>query len=149
MKRLRLLVLAVAVAAALPLGLTTAKATGGSGTPANYVDIHYDVQYDFNGTIAHLDLSVRCKDVGLGVPLGNGHLTGSISQKPPQTPYPVTYTFGVAEAVCDNRTHAAGMSVVGEGLDTGLAKATVTLTPPPGGGSAVTRTETVNIVAMD
>ena len=147
MKRIRLLVLIGAVAVALPLGLTTAKATGGS--PANSVDIHYDVQYDFNGTIAHLDLSVRCKDVGLGVPLGNGHLTGSISQQPPQTPYPVTYTFGIAEAVCDNRTHAVGLTVQGEGLDTGLAKATVTLTPPAGGGSAVTRTETVNIVAMD
>jgi hypothetical protein len=149
MKRLRLLVLLGAVAVALPLGLTTAKATGGGSYPANWVDIHYDVQYDFNGTIAHADLSVRCKDVGLGVPLGNGHLTGSISQSPPQTPYPVTFTFGVAEAVCDNRTHVVGFSVQGEGLDTGLAKMTVTLTPPPGGGSAVTRTETVNIVAMD
>jgi hypothetical protein len=150
MKRLRLLVVLGVVAAALPLGLSVAHATGGGGSyPTNSVSINYYAQYDLNGDIVHLGLNVRCKDVGLGVPLGNGEVSGSISQSPPQTPYPMVVNIGANAVVCDGNTHAVGLSVQGVGLDAGLAKATVTLTPPLGGGSSVTKTSNINIVVMN
>ena len=150
MKRLRLLVVLGVIAVALPLGLTTAHATGGGGSyPANWVGINYYAQYDLNGNIVHLGLNVRCKDVGLGVPLGNGEVSGSISQEPPQTPYPTVVNIGANSVVCDGKTHAVGLSVQGVGLDAGLAKATVTLVPPVGGGSPVTTTARINIVVMN
>ena len=46
MKRIRLLVLAGVIAAALPIGMTTAGATGGS-SPPNYVTIKPTAQFSF------------------------------------------------------------------------------------------------------
>ena len=150
MKRLRLLVVLGVAALALPLGLTAAHATGGGGSyPANSVSVNYYAQYDLNGNIVHLGLNVRCKNVGLGVPLGNGEVSGTIAQSPPQTPYPTVVNIGANSVVCDGKTHAVGLSVQGVGLDAGLAKATVTLVPPVGGGSAVTTTAPINIVVMN
>ena len=63
MKRIRLLVLAGVIAAALPIGMTTAGATGGS-TPANYVEIKDRAQYRACGTNIEVGLTVKCKNNG-------------------------------------------------------------------------------------
>ena len=61
MKRIRLLVLAGAIAAALPIGMTTAGATGGS-TPANYVEIKDRAQYHTLGTYIEVGLTVKLQE---------------------------------------------------------------------------------------
>jgi hypothetical protein len=144
MKR-RLLVLLGAVAVALPLGLTTAKATGGT-TTTNSVSINYDAQYDTLGNTIHVGLQVRCKSAGLGVP---GQVEVNVSQAPPETAYPVAMGSGLNNVVCDGRTHSVGVTIIGEGFDAGKAKATATLFPAVDPLHPVKTSRTINIVVMN
>lgn len=145
MKRLRLLVVLGAIAVALPLGLTTAKATGSTGGSYNSVSIQQYADYDAAGFVLDVGLYVTCK--GNGTPAHNGLVTVQVNQYPPQTPYPVGFGSGPQSVVCDNRSHAVTVTLGGEGFDGGLAKATATLNPGLGGGSSVTTTRWITIVA--
>jgi hypothetical protein len=139
MKRIRLLVLAGAIAAAIPFGITAAGATGGTGS-TNSVTIQQYADYDAAGFVLDVGLYVRCSG---GV---NGLVTVNVSQSPPQTPYPVGFGSGPQPVVCDNNTHAVGVTVGGEGFDAGIAKATATLTVPMKPGATATKYITIVVV---
>jgi hypothetical protein len=138
MKRLRLLVVLGAVAVALPLGLSVAHATGGS-TPANQVTIQQYVDYDFAGAALDVGLNVRCTG-------GSGSVIVNVSQSPPQTPYPVGTGSGPQIVVCDNNTHAVGVTITGFGFDAGRAKVTADLTTTSGGSAHSERWATIVVV---
>ena len=57
-------------------------------------------------------------------------MNGSVTQEPPATPSPVTFSTGNSLVVCDGTTHIVGLTVDGAGYDDGPAKATVTLVNP-------------------
>jgi hypothetical protein len=119
MKRLRLLVVLGAVAVALPLGLTTARATGTTGS-TNAVSINYYADYDVDGTNIDVGLNVRCK--------GASTVEVVIKQWPPETASPVVLSSGMQPLlVCNGQTHATGVTVICAGCDVGNAKATATL----------------------
>jgi hypothetical protein len=143
MKRIRLLVLIGAVAVALPLGLTTAKATG---TTTNSVYIQQYADYDAAGLVLDVGLYVTCK--GNGTVAHNGLVTVQVEQYPPQTPFPIGFGSGPQPVVCDGRAHAVGVTIVGEGFDAGAAKAKATLTPGLGGGGSVTTARWITIVVV-
>jgi hypothetical protein len=132
MKRLRLLVLLGAIAVALPVGLATAKATGGTATkPSVYIDQYAD--FDFAGTNIDVKLLVRCT----GTTVANV----TLQQSPPETGSPVAVGSGPQPLVaCDGQYHSVGITVVGFGFDVGWAKATATVTSTPGGTTTVSRT---------
>ena len=138
MKRIRLLILLGVVAAALVVP-TVAKATGGGGTPANQVTIQQYVDYDFAGTQLDVGLYVRCTG-------GSGSVIVNVSQSPPQTPYPVGAGSGPQIVVCDNQTHAVGVTITGFGFDAGTAKATADLTTVSGGSAHAQRWVTIVVV---
>jgi hypothetical protein len=146
MKRIRLLVLLGAVAVALPLGLTTAKATGGGYPPPNAVSINYDAQYDTVGATIHVGLQVRCKSAPLGAP---GQVSVDVSQAPPETPYPMAAGSGLNNVVCDGNTHSVGVTIIGEGFDAGKAKAKATLFPALDPTHPVYTSRTINIRVMN
>ena len=135
MKRIRLLVLAGVLAAALPIGLTTAGATGGS-PPPNSVTIQQYADYDAAGLVLDVGLYVRCK--------GNGTLpTTAWSTCRWSSTRRRRHTRSVSARVLSPScvtatTHAVGVTVVAvaPGFDAGQAKATATLTPGTGGGAA-------------
>jgi hypothetical protein len=142
MKRIRLLVVLGAIAVALPLGLTTAKATGSTGN--NSVTISQNAQYDLLGGIIHVGLTVSCKTNVLP-----GQVEVTVEQYPPETPYPMAAGGGLNNVVCDGKSHTVGVSITGEGFDAGRAKATATLTPPVGSGSSVTTSKWITIKVMN
>ena len=130
MKRIRLLVLIGAVAVALPLGLTTAKATGGS--TGNSVSIDYYADFDTAGANIDVKLYVRCT--------GTAVANVTLKQSPPETASPVTVGSGPQPlVVCDGQTHSVGVTVFGFGFDTGKAYATATLTGTSGGTKTSSR----------
>ena len=59
-----------------------------------------------------------------------GGVTGSVTQEPPETPSPVTFSTGNTLVVCDGKPHTVGITVDGIGYDDGYAKATMTLVNP-------------------
>ena len=137
MKRLRLLVVVGAVAVALPLGLTTAKATGTTGGTAS-VSIDPYADFDTFGTNIDVKLYVRCT--------GTTVADVTLKQKQPETGSPVTVGIGSNPlVVCDGQTHSVGVTVGGAGFDTGYATATATLLGVPGDVVKATRTSTVYI----
>ena len=138
-KRIRLLVLAGAVAIALPFGLTTAGATGGTGTS---VTIQEHADYDAIGFVLDVGLRVRCQG---GV---NGLVDVTVEQFPPETPYPMGFASGPQSVVCDGKSHTVGVTVTALGLpfDAGRAKATATLAVPM--QPAVTATRWITIVVV-
>ncbi len=121
MKRIRLLVVLGAVAVALPLGLTTAKATGTTGGTGTYsVSIDPYADYDLAGGNIDVKLYVRCTGATVADVV--------LQQSPPQTASPVAVGSGPQPlVVCDGNTHAVGVTVIGVGFDVGYAKATATL----------------------
>ena len=140
MKRIRMLVLLGAVAVALPLGLSAAHATGGGGgTPANQVTIQQYVDYDFAGAALDVGLYVRCTG-------GSGSVIVNVSQSPPETPYPLGAGSGPQIVVCDNSTHAVGVTITGFGFDAGRAKVTADLTTASGGSAHAERWATIVVV---
>jgi hypothetical protein len=132
MKRLRLLVLLGAVAVALPMGLATAKATGGTATkPSVYIDEYAD--FDSGGTQIDVKLLVRCT----GTTVANV----TLQQTQPETGSPITVGSGPQPLIaCDGQYHSVGVTVTGFGYDVGWAKATATVTSTPGGTTTVSRT---------
>jgi hypothetical protein len=131
MKRLRLLVVLGAIAVALPLGLTTAKATGTSGTTnTNSVTINQRADFEFAGTQLDVGLKVRCSG-------GSGVVDVWVDQYPPETPAPVGMGTGGTPVVCDGKERPVGVTVEGALYDEGRAKATATLLAPSGTKTAV------------
>jgi len=139
MKRIRLLVLLGAVAVALPLGLTTAKATGSS---TSSVTIHEQADYDAAGFVLDVGLNVRCYG---GV---NGLVDVTVNQYPPETPFPIGFGSGPQSVVCDGKSHTVGVTIVGEGFDAGRAKATAVLTIPSVPPTRVTSVRWITIVEV-
>jgi hypothetical protein len=138
MKRLRLLVLLGAIAVALPLGLTTAKAAGTSGTTTtNSVTIDSRADFEFIGTQLDVGLRVRCYG-------GSGFVDVWVKQFPPETPVGAEGT-GAMPVVCDGKTRPVGVTIEGALYDEGRAKATATLVAPSGTTTAV---KWINIVVV-
>jgi hypothetical protein len=144
MKRLRLIVLVGALAAGLAVPVV-AKAHDDDGGSSNSVTIQQYADYDAAGFFLDVGLYVRCKRVTGNV---NGLVSVTVDQYPPATPFPVSHGMGNQPVVCDGSTHAVGVTIGGEGFDAGTAKATATLTPPPGGGSGVTAVKWITIVVV-
>jgi opacity protein-like surface antigen len=120
----RLILGAVASTAAVSAAVLVPQVAGATGsTGGNSVYIEQYADYNLSGTSLDLGLQVRCTG-------GEGSVSGSVSQSPPQTPYPVTFSTGVQAVVCDGKTHAVALTVDGFGYDAGQANATVTLTVP-------------------
>jgi hypothetical protein len=139
MKRVRLLVLLGAVAVALPLGLTTAKATGTTGTNSVSIDPYAD--FDTFGGNIDVKLYVRCT--------GTTVAEVTLKQSPPETGSPVTVGVGSNPlVVCDGNTHSVGVTVGGAGFDTGYATATATLLGVPGDVVKAKSTRTVYITQV-
>jgi hypothetical protein len=126
-KRIRLLILLGVVAVALPLGLARAGATTSSGGTTTSVTIEPNAQFDDDGLILHIGLSVRCAYSPLP-----GLVQVQVDQYPPETPTE-THGFGGNDVVCDGRSHTVVVTV-GPGLkyDAGRALVTATVTPPTG-----------------
>lgn len=124
MKRMIIAALAtVMLFALMPIG--SAAATGGT-TAKNQISIQRDAQYDVDGFIIHVGLVVTCEKSPLALP---GSVEVSVTQDPPETPYPLTAGSGLNNVVCDGKPHAVGVTVQGEGFDAGKAHATATLFP--------------------
>ena len=126
MKRIRLLILLGMVAVALPLGLLQgiAKATGSSGTGSS-VSINQYADYDFAGAILDVGLHVTCTG-------GSGAVDVTVTQAPPETPYPGGAGSGPQIVVCDGQSHAVAVTIGGFGFDAGKAVATASLVAPSG-----------------
>lgn len=137
MKRLRLLVVLGAIAVALPLGLTTAKATGSTGTTSS-VTINSRADFELFGTQLDVGLNVRCYG-------GSGFVDVWVDQYPPETPAPVGMGSGATMVVCDGKTRPVGVTVEGAVYDEGRAKATATLVAPSGTTKTV---KWINVVVV-
>jgi hypothetical protein len=140
MKRIRLLVLLGMVAVALPLGLLQgiAKATGNSGTGSS-VSINQYADYEFAGAILDVGLQVACTG-------GSGAVDVTVTQEPPETPYPEAAGSGPQFVVCDGRSHSVGVTL-GPGIfDAGKANATATLVAPSGDVTTVKRQILIRVV---
>jgi hypothetical protein len=129
---------AAAVSAAV-LVPQVAGATGGHPAPTTEITINAKADYDNAGATLDLGGQVKCKGT-----LSDGFISGSVSQSPPQTPYPVSFSAGSSAVVCDGQWHSFALTVFGAGYDAGLAKATVTVTPV--GSPAKTVTKSITIV---
>ncbi len=141
MKRVLLGVAATTAAvSAAVLVPQVAGATG--GRPTTEVSVDDKADYDFAGTNLDLGLQVKCSSA-----VGEAAVTASVTQQPPETPYPVTLSSGTTLAVCDGRWHSVAVTVVGAGFDAGKATATVTVVPVAGSPMRTT-TEYVTIVAV-
>jgi len=104
----------------------TAGATGSTGSTTEIV-INSKVDYDNAGATLDLGGFAKCKGT-----LNQGAISGSVSQSPPATPYPVSFSTGDSLVVCDGQWHSFALTVLGAGYDAGPAKATVTVTPVAG-----------------
>ena len=141
MKRVMLGAAATAVAAvAAILVPQAAGATGSTGGSSTEIYINDKVDYDAAGAV--LDLGGLAKCTGAA---NQGFASATVSQAPPETPSPVSFSTGGNVFVCDGQWHSFALSVFGGGYDAGRAKATVTLTPVAG-SPAKTVTKCVTIV---
>jgi hypothetical protein len=127
------------VAVALPLGLLQgiAKATGSSGTGSS-VSINQYADYDFEGTNLDVGLQVACTG-------GSGAVDVTVTQSPPETPYPFGAGSGPQIVVCDGRSRSVAVTIVGGGFDAGKAIATAELTASSG-NKTVTRQILIRVV---
>jgi hypothetical protein len=141
MKRIRFIILLSAMAVAMVVPVV-AKATGSTGSTSS-VYIQDKADYDFIGTNLDVGLQVTCKDS-----TGFGSVIVTVDQYPPATPYPVGHGSGPQSVVCDGRTHAVGVTIIGAGFDAGWAKATAALTTPTNkyGNKTVTKWITIVVV---
>jgi hypothetical protein len=138
-KRIRLLILLGVVAVALPLGFARAGANTTSGTTTS-VTIEPNAQFDDDGFILHVGLSVRCAPSPLP-----GLVQLQVDQYPPESPTEV-HGLGSNDVVCDGRSHTVGVTVGGIKFDAGKAFVTATVTPPS--GPEATATKWVNITVQ-
>jgi hypothetical protein len=121
----RVILGAVTTAAAASAALLIPQAAGATGsTNSTDVSINAKADYDTFGTQLDLGLNVKCSSS-----VGEAAITASVSQSPPETPSPVTFSTGTTLAVCDGKTHSVAVTVIGAGYDAGKAKATVTVAP--------------------
>jgi hypothetical protein len=128
---------AVATTAAV-LVPQAAGATGGS-TPTTEILINERVDYDTFGSQLDVGGTAKCTSA-----LGEGTITASVSQAPPETPSPVTLSTGISTVVCDGNWHTFALTAIGAGFDAGRAKATVTVMPVAGSPTTtVTRWVTI------
>jgi hypothetical protein len=126
-KRVMLGMAATVVAAtAAVLVPQAAGATGGS-TPTTEISINERVDYDTFGSQLDVGGAVKCTSA-----VGEGTITASVSQAPPETPSPVTLSTGNSFVVCDGKWHTFALTAIGAGFDAGRAKATVTVMPVAG-----------------
>lgn len=127
MKRVILGAAATALAAtAAVLVPQAAGATGGS-TPTTEIVINDKVDYDTFGTQLDVGGSAKCTSS-----VGEGSITASVSQAPPETATPVSLSTGLSTVVCDGKWHSFALTAIGAGYDAGKAKATVTVMPVAG-----------------
>ena len=128
MKRVILGAAATAVAAtAAVLVPQAAGATGsGGGGTGDSVYIAPTADYNLSGASLDLDLVVKCSGSGTVA----GAVNGSVSQSPPETASPITFSTGNTLVVCDGKSHTVGITVDGIGYDDGYATATMTLVNP-------------------
>lgn len=115
-------VAAAATAVAVP-SVAGATGSGGGGT-GDSVYIAPTADYNTSGFSLDLDLVVKCSGGLTGV------VNGSVTQSPPETPSPVTFSTGNTLVVCDGQSHTVAITVDGAGYDDGYAKATMTLVNP-------------------
>jgi hypothetical protein len=125
MKRIRLLVLLGVVAVALPLGVTFAGGAGAAGTSGttNSVSINQYADFEDVGETLDIGLVVRCKSA-----TGKGAVDVTVTQEPPETPYPLAAGSGPQAVVCDGRSHSVGVTIGGVFFDAGKAYATADVT---------------------
>jgi hypothetical protein len=112
---------AAAALAFVPAGIANAT----TSTSKNSVSINQYADYDFVGTNLDVGLQVRCSG-------GSGTVDVTVSQRQPETPYPVASGTGPQLVVCDGQTHSVAVTIVGFGFDAGKAKATALLVAPSG-----------------
>jgi hypothetical protein len=126
---------AAALAAPLALVPGIAQATGSTGSTggSSSVTINQYADYEAVGLVLDIGLNVRCSG---GV---NGLVDVTVEQSPPETPYPVAFGSGPQSVVCDGKTRAVAVTVVGEGFDAGKAKARANLTVPLKSGATTTK----------
>jgi hypothetical protein len=144
MRRIRLLVVLGALAVALPLGLTTAKATGTTtGRSSGSVSIVSPAQYNLNGTYITVQLYVSCPPAGA---VGTGVVNLTVDQEYPETPDPLgAHGTFFANVVCDGRSRAVAVTVPVGPYDAGKAFAAAVLVPPS--GDTVETSRWIQIVA--
>jgi hypothetical protein len=127
-KRVLIGAAATAVAAtAAVLVPQVAGATGSGGGSTTEIVINSRADYDNAGATLDLGGQAKCKGTA-----NQGAISGSVSQAPPATPYPVSFSTGDGLVVCDGQWHSFALTVFGAGYDAGPAKATVTVVPVAG-----------------
>lgn len=123
----RVLLAGAAAAAAATAAVLVPQAAGATGsTSGDSIYIAPGADYNLSGASLDLDLVVKCS--GSGVVAGT--VNGSVSQSPPETASPVSFSTGNTLVVCDGKSHTVGITVDGAGYDDGYAKATMTLVNP-------------------
>ena len=141
MKRIRMLTLLSVLAVALSVGLLpgVAKANGGGGSQTQ-VTIQPQAEYLTAGADIDVGLYVKCQG-------GSGAVNVSVTQSPPQTPYPMAVGSGPQVVVCDGQTHSVAVTIGGFGFDAGTAWATADLTTDSSAGAHAQRS--INIVVVN
>jgi len=125
MKR-ALAVAALAAPLALAPGIALANSTTGSGGTGSSVSINQYADFNFAGTQLDVGLQVRCTG-------DSGVVNVSVDQRYPESPDPLGgQGTGAMDVVCDGKTHAVGVTVIGVVYDAGKAKAKATLIAPSG-----------------
>lgn len=142
MKKLVVGAAVAAAAIAVPLAVAPSMSGATGGSPSTEISINDKADYDFQGTT--LDLSGKAKCTGTG---GQGMVSASVSQAPPETPFPITLSTGDNLIVCDGQWHSFGLTILGAGYDVGRAKATVTVVPVAG-SPMKTVTKYITLVAV-
>jgi hypothetical protein len=99
----------------------------GYTTPTTEIYINDRADYDTFGTQLDIGGKIKCKGTA-----NQGAISASVSQAPPETPYPVTLSTGDNLVVCDGQWHSFALTIIGAGYDAGRAKATVTVVPVAG-----------------
>jgi hypothetical protein len=113
-----MLTLLGSLAVVLPIGLQQGVAQADSGPQ---VIIQQDASYNLAGAVINVGLDVKCQG-------GSGDVVVSVTQSPPETPYPMAAGSGPQTVVCDGQMHSVAVTVAGFGFDAGTAWATADLT---------------------
>jgi hypothetical protein len=117
-KRIIMLTLLGSLAVVLPIGLQQGAAQAASGPQ---VTIQPQASYNQAGTVLNVGLDVKCQG-------GSGDVIVTVTQSPPQTPYPpIAAGSGPQVVVCDGQMHTVAVTVFGGVFDAGTAWATADL----------------------
>jgi len=112
-----MLTLLGSLAVVLPIGLQQGVAQAASGPQ---VIIQQDASYSLAGAVLNVGLDVKCQG-------GSGDGIVTVTQSPPETPYPMAAGSGPQVVVCDGQMHTVAVTVSGFGFDAGQAFATADL----------------------